>query len=286
MLPESLSQIGPIATLTRIIPGYSSLAITPMVAVLTVITLSLYGVRVLQSWRGLAISFIAAASLLTRSVSYPTSHTLQTPLARLNLPPEILSQKFVDAHPFLVSPSFNVFSSFNYLPLFHPEKTLSESRKIAIPFERLLTQSSPLTDERILKKAFDGSEATRWSPKEGGQRGGEWLTFPLPPTTPLDGIGLLTGPYVTDFPRGLTVTHQPECDGPPEKNELLFSAPHWLGPLKKTDDGYPYFGGEEEVRIPFPHSITGGCLKVEQTGFSESFDWSVTEVIGLQVEGT
>ena len=58
----------------------------------------------------------------------------------------------------------------------------------------------------------------------------------------------------------------------------VISYPKWLGAIRHTDLGYPYFASQSDVRIVFPHAVKAKCILIEQIGESSQFDWSIVGI--------
>ncbi|MCB0338967.1 MAG: hypothetical protein KDD53_05155, partial [Bdellovibrionales bacterium] len=64
----------------------------------------------------------------------------------------------------------------------------------------------------------------------------------------------------------------------PDRLKIYAEYPKWLGSAKFTRDGYPYYAGQSKVKIVFAESQRVQCLRIEQTGKSNNFDWSVSDL--------
>ena len=63
-----------------------------------------------------------------------------------------------------------------------------------------------------------------------------------------------------------------------EADVELFSQSTWLGALRWTPTGYPYFGGQADVSIDLPEAVTVRSLRFEQISSHDTFDWSIHEI--------
>jgi hypothetical protein len=133
----------------------------------------------------------------------------------------------------------------------------------------------------------DRNIATRWSPGGGAQHGTEWIYVYLPEPQTIHGIELVTGPFHTDFARGIRVSSALHCKqqvrSPTEVSfDSLLEVSEWEGSISMTTDGYPYFGGQGGGRMYFRSPTVARCLLIEQTARFPGFDWSIAEVRTLR----
>ena len=117
---------------------------------------------------------------------------------------------------------------------------------------------------------FDKDRSTRWSPGRP-QEGTEevQLFFPLPIS--IEGLMLSPGNYSSDFPRGIRIE---ECGD----SIALAEIPRWLGSIKQTDEGFPYFSRQSTVIIPLENRGPVHCLSIHQTARDAVYDWSIAEL--------
>jgi hypothetical protein len=120
---------------------------------------------------------------------------------------------------------------------------------------------------------IDGSRHTRWHSGDAGQTGEELLQIRFRTPTKIRGVELDPGEYTTDFPRGLLIRGG-SCDESQAKTFAFY--PSWQGALSFTPLGFPFFAGQDAVRVFFDHEELIECLFIRQTSKS-SFNWSVAE---------
>lgn len=135
-------------------------------------------------------------------------------------------------------------------------------------------------NEDLLRKIFDRNPKTRWSPKTGEQRGGEYLELSFPESVTLHGIELSPGAFSSDYPRGIRFDAWLECADRAHPISS-FTVEPWNGPIEVTIDGFPYIGPPNHVRLMLPVPAEGRCFRLTQTGKAQ-FDWSVAS---LKVSG-
>lgn len=126
--------------------------------------------------------------------------------------------------------------------------------------------------------AIDNNIATRWSTK-GPQKGGEVFKIKIAPKVDLAKLVLNLGQNRSDFPRGLKI----EAADIVGNKIILFDKHDWLGPVKFSPDGYPYFGPQADVEVIFEKPQETTELIITQTGSDATYDWSIAE-IGLYAD--
>lgn len=149
-------------------------------------------------------------------------------------------------------------------------------------FGARIAASANTTGAQLLLSPTRGQ---RWSPGGGVQRGTEWLAIRLAAPTPLVGVALSSGPYATDFARGLVIAAAETCpeswlsapDSQGASLRLLIAINHWMGPILLTPNKLPYYGPLPEMTVHFPRETVTQCLYVQQTGRATN-DWSLTSV--------
>lgn len=290
VLPEHLSQIMPLAALSRTVPGLFFIPLAPFFSALGIFFLAcaLHAARsdfLMALLTGVAVF---ASPLATYSNQDPQ------PLCSA---PELLSQQFQQADEFkhrdkaacpaellkvLISPSSQIVRNEGAW-IIARRSHLQSLRTRGLKRLTVELAASSNSDKQALQQVFDGKPDTRWSPKKGRQEGGnsEWLAFRLEKPVLTSGLEISPGSFRTDFPRGLRIMVASECAALPEKEEGLtsvFDQLPWQGEIKFTSSGYPYYGGQSEVRAYFREDTNVQCIKIFQTGQTPNFDWSVSRV--------
>lgn len=262
--PESIAHISPIAAFSRVVPGMIFLSLTSLVAALAL----MFGV-----WGccTAGVEVIAATSLFLLSL---LPHTRE---------PSVSAAEFSPAEmKILASPSYAVIRSYGIGTL--KKRTLYQAAKeFPLTADVATASAFPRSEERSMERMLDPKPNSRWTPQQGRQLGNEWLHITL--REPLTFIGIEVDPgalYKTDFPRGIRISANDSCsDAPsdrPSGYRVLFEQKEWQGALRFTSDGFPYYGGQGEVRAYFPEAVTTRCILVEQIGHDEHFDWSIASV--------
>ncbi len=122
----------------------------------------------------------------------------------------------------------------------------------------------------------DRNRDTRWSAERGRQFGDEWIRIRFKRPLRLLGLELDPGSFVTDFPSGIEIVAPTDCSG--NEGASILSIPRWMGPLRRTPQGYLYYGDERAVQIRFAETQTVQCLLIRQTADNRPVDWSVAEL--------
>lgn len=129
------------------------------------------------------------------------------------------------------------------------------------------------------KRLYDGNPRTRWTSGTGRQKGGEWLAIRFAAPVPVEALKLESGRFGGDYPRGVRIRSAAECaEGETPSGTVVFEERRWIGPVLRTEEGFPYLGPEQEVLLPFSHMAISQCLFIEQTG-SAPLDWSIAELL-------
>lgn len=270
-MDESLSSIMPLQALTRVIPGLFLFPLAPLVLAFGVFS-------ALQASFHLR-SRLAAASIWLALVLPITSGFRAGAL----LPPHIdslVQQAEREGDPTLTrlvtSPSQEALRVLGWANV--ERRTANTLSKRHISTMSVTVESS---HPETLSALADHNRQTRWSAAKGSQSGGEWLRLRFSSPTRVNGLLLVTGPFESDFPRGLRVQFGNSCHEYPAlltAPQIAFESPSWQGRVQLTKAGYPYFAGQEDVDLLFPSTIETDCLLIEQTA-EASFDWSVAELL-------
>jgi len=288
LLPQNLSQIMPLATINRLSSFVFYLPLLPTAAALFLFWFWSFA---LASGRGVYLVGLGALFVFS-----PLKH--EGWLNLTSLKPGVFQgidasrswneYKTRLAHgeagvssnkDILLSPSYHVINLSGLWIL--DEKSLFEREG----FEPLEPGFAFFTDylgrqgEDLL--ALDpANRGIRWGARSTGQRGNEWLHVRFKEPQRIRGVELVTDRFFSDFPRGILVAAKESCPTQVEAEgfKSVQHLPMWNGPILFTPAGYPYFGGQDQVKIIFPAPLTAQCLMFRQTGKSSFFSWSVTEL--------
>jgi hypothetical protein len=254
-LSENFAQIAPLQSLARLLPELNLIPLAPIV--LSIILTGLILILMLTSLNSIIGAFFGLAFGLIVVTSGP--HSVLDAQTE-NLPIEWNN-----------SPSRFVTTFFSPQVL----KNANSNWKKFRPKANSIKASSSNTAPVEVKLFIDRDKKTRWSPETGKQSGNEWLMLELSKPQKVIGIELQTGEFITDFPRGLRVKVADNCSDSELKTKVNF--PEWQGHPKFTENGFPYFSAQRDVTVFFSEEIEASCFRIEQTGKSNSFDWSVAE---------
>lgn len=122
-------------------------------------------------------------------------------------------------------------------------------------------------------RAVDGKKETSWHTARA-QRPGDYFEVELCAPQEISRITLSVGRRFSDFPRGIQILAS--ADG--ENFDSLFTQENWLGPLKWTEEGYPYLGPQSDVTLDFEQAKQIKKLRFVQIGHEPNFDWSIAEI--------
>lgn len=271
-LPDSWALIGPIASVSRLLPWGTYYALTAISLGFVAWLLGMVWVAAPRKWMAYGM---AALALYSISSAAPT---LYRPFLQ-----QYVATKDMDLRRILCSPSAAVIRHF---AVSHPNlvrdlsemKTLGRKRGVDVTTLGATISLSPELVSKDFTETKPAETYWRWSTRRGKQLGDEVLTIRFPSPTTIRGVEFDPGNYSTDFPRGLTVRGG-DCDGGPTR--ILSENPSWQGSLSFTPRAYPYLSPRSQVRVFFSQTETVSCLFAHQTG-QATFDWSVSRVRVIQ----
>ena len=286
LLPETVALTLPTHTLQRLLPGQTFLPWNTTAIGLCSLVLGgllttvapLFGPLLLVLAVAASKAFVLAPSLsMVLAVPYATKSSEE--LVEVIYSP-LASQ---EEKKFLLSPSAQLPLHFRYLFFPHGQFDYQAAKSIAalqpIRIKKILRSisSTPTTSAPLVSLLTDKNVQTRWSPGGGAQIPGQSLRLEFSEPQRFSGVSMETGEFITDYPRGVRVTIPTECLTP---NSIggSWEFPTWRGPLRFSEDGYPYFGHLGDVTIAFGVEVTARCVVIEQTGRDPYYDWSVTEI--------
>lgn len=275
LLPESLSQIAPLATLSRIVPHLFFINVTPLLLVITALALTWSAPHATRALLPLGLIALMSPTFWQRQSMEPVKSLVAAPST-------LTRAQGWDS--LVISPSYAALKHLGFWPL--PEMQRVQNAHSAMPEPGSFSISAS-SQPQLLPLILDRDFETRWSSSNALQQGQEWLLLRFANPTQLDGVYLKLGDFITDFPRAFTISAADSCKATqpatiahPRSSAAfaeVISTSRWEGPLGYTPSGHPYFGLQSDVRIDFPKQITTRCLLIEQTG-KASFDWSVAEL--------
>jgi hypothetical protein len=284
MLPQNIALIGPIQTITRLVPGLFFFTLTPIIAAIVTFSLalctsltnfkanlSLFSFFILHAIFGILLYSQTdhISSLLIPNEKYLAYKDYQ----QLPLEEKFNEEDLSTFRKIIFSPSYPVINHFGLSTSINAKQI--DSFNWTNPSQDSLSfrVSGGEGSENIL----DINPTTRWSSGTGQQTGNEWIEIVFNQPQLIKGLSLDTGDFTSDFPRALNIEIEkslPLDDSSLHFNETIFNQA-WLGPLRFTEDGYPFFGSQSEVEIVFPEVKEIQRIKIAQTGKSKNFDWSI-----------
>ena len=274
-MPEYLSAWSPGSSFRRIIPGLplevSNVVLLPLFFLFGIVAqLQYILVAILQTPDSVSSNCKVLGSLLTLSV-------ILLSLAWGALPTESLN-KYFHAQPVV-----SAADSMKYSPSGYVIETISSSLSNvdeASKHRRDTLEAINLTGANISAsvrnefafKMTDGQVDTIWSTGRAAQKG-DWILLDLQESKKVAAIELSPGKAHTDFPRGLAI--YVSSDG--SNYAKIFRQDDWQGEVRWTKRGYPYFVGQQFVKINLPGEIVTRFIRIEQTAQTELYNWSISE---------
>lgn len=278
---SGLGETSPLRTLGRIVPGLGFVPLLPLTVALSV-TFFVIGstlaqrvlpIIVVSLW---LIGFSVDTGRVTWRWDSPPGSIQRSDLGVVRAADDILSGR-VGASPklqaALLSPSAGLIGREG---LWVIDGSPEESRTTWHPGAPHIAQVEVSHRPDASAALIDNEPKTRWSASRGLQVGDEFVRLTFREPLQVSGVMLDTGPYQTDYPGGVRIVGRARCDD--ATTTELFVAPQWLGPIRRTESGLPFYGPKGNVAILFPSATTIGCLDVSQIGRGRPFDWSITEI--------
>ncbi|MCB0323424.1 MAG: hypothetical protein KDD69_07610, partial [Bdellovibrionales bacterium] len=259
------AQAMPLQAIRRIVPGWLFLPLSTVTAA-SMLMLASFSLIIAGRWRSLAV-FVLLAGVFTSLPRTASSH----------IPADESVERFASV---VISPSYQVVRD-NGVWILRDREAIQSMRSLALPPETRLQASSHL---EALTNVLDQDRSTRWSSERGFQTGDEWLLIELPEARPVRGIALRAERFYTDYPRGLAIEISKACDSASAEFQAVARHPSWLGAIRYTDAGFPYYLPSHQVEVVFPESVSARCIRVLQIAQDRHYDWSVDSV-ELLIEG-
>ncbi len=292
-LTEPFSQIGPLASLSRIVPGLFMIPLTPLALALCLFVMSLI-LFLASSWK-FTVNFLLILVILGVFHKWNIEDFQTLPFLRDNRYLTATSQALSSipaqnakiSKAAILSPSLYLVREVGESSLENQVKYASATFHDLRKSDVVLSASHNNTQESLAVIIDKDRYKNRWSPLKGMQTGDEWLHAAFKNTKSLDGIILSSGAYVADFPRGVRISIAKNCKDTfsmtdKKDYQVVVDYPSWQGEIKFTESGFPYFAGQDKVKIFFPQAVLARCLLIEQTAESPSYDWSVTGISLLE----
>lgn len=263
-LPENLSAVGPLQSISRIVPGGAFISIVPGFFALSLLAVLLSCFNdTQQSVRYHIFSLLCCACVLLLGFRIP-------PFLVQLVPSEVPESE----KRFISSISLPVYQTYGTSVVHAYRSSVVNPRTVEAEF-------FDLRDNSLITSLDDGAVETRWSLPSNTLADvsvrGIKVAFKQPTT--LNRMALRLGPFRTDFPGSLLVKGSSDCGSPLQSWKVLFEVKKWLGPIEFTGEGYPYYGAENKVWFPLPDAREIQCLAILQPTVRGYFDWSIAEIV-------
>ncbi len=268
LLPEPITEISPLLSLSRVVPWASYYALPSILLSIAALLTGIIICSVTPVW----------ISVLT-SLSFCIVSTLVSPHHLQPLRYDSITRIAPQLAPALQSPSSAIIRNFqedspNLLSNLHRTEEILKNQPINIAKIGATVTIEPYPAPATIKRARRKEPQGRWSTRTGSQIGNELLKISLPKSMTIRGIELDPGRYFSDYPRGLHIVGN-DCSS--ENFTTLTKINNWHGTLRLTPLGLPFYDVPHHVRIVFPKTHTVQCISVRQTGRA-SVDWSVAKI--------
>ena len=287
-LPESIVQILPLSTINRLIPHFFFFPLVVPAAAMAWLFLLLHLCR-----RGAVLSTMGAVLVLLLIPYADTggelrSGALQHPWAQrafheFEQAVQVEPAKAAYYHQVLCSPSLHILNKYGFWLAVQRERLAQAAFVPLRDFDpNVQLDAFKNNSPEQLDAVIDRSSESRWCNSAAEQKGGEWFAFRFSAPRRIGGLSLSPGAgYISDFPRGLRLTIKRNCGSLSEDAagyDTIAEFPEWEGRIAATPEGFPYHTSESRVEVIFPELHEVQCLRIEQTGATPSFDWSISEI--------
>ncbi len=269
IIPAKLSQIAPIATLGRIIPGLFFFSLAPLFLALGVVFL----LMALCAHKAYSVKIVAIVVGVCGIAFYQGEFVT----ARIGACAPIRGST-EENQKYILSPSYALLREYGLKIL--DRKSDFERVKFKAPqnLNAVISASHKLGEVKLMS---DGNQKTRWYSGSGKQKGDEWIYLEFNNLYPITGLKLDVGAFEGDFPRGLAIFADSVCESDPMKQRWqnpIFETKDFQGEIGFTEDGYPFYYAQSRVAWRANKPVNVSCLFIRQIGKSDHFDWSVTEL--------
>lgn len=268
LLPEPITAISPLLSISRIVPWASYYALPSILLAMAALLTGIIICLVTPPW----------ISVLT-SLSFCVVSTLVSPHHLQPLRYDSISRKAPQLASALQSPSSAIIRNLqgdspNLLSNLRRTEEILGNQPINIVKLGATVTIEPHPTPATIEQARRREPQGRWSTRTGSQKGNEVLKISLPKSMTIRGIDLDPGRYFSDYPRGLHIVGN-DCSS--ENSTTLTTINNWHGALRLTPLGLPFYDVPHHVRIVFPKTHNVRCLTVKQTGRAP-VDWSVAKI--------
>ena len=242
----------------RVIPGLATLPFVwdlSLIFIILILMLSMQYSKINNSLLSLAIFLL---------IVFPATY-LKFPM----LEPEILAENGSFLEQVKKSPSAFVLDYWGDGIL----ETKNKSYTKLIPGKDYNYLATANVGSEFISKVFDDNLLTRWTSGQT-QSGNETINVKFSRELEISRINLNGGDHYADFPRGLRV----EVEDARGLRQVIFDKTNWLGPVRFSPRGFPYFGPQGIVEVTLPKPVKVVTLFLSQLGNDTKYNWSITEL--------
>jgi hypothetical protein len=241
VLPESLSEIAPISTLSRMVPGLFN---APLTTVCIAISMSLLLLLATHSTEKIVATF-CLLSITLSSFSHET-------LIKFN------------------TSNFQFFQAPSQSPLMIATPWLKAIKRNNKPTVLINISTVECYPEQNCSFIIDKRKQKRWFSQR--QIGKEYIRLRTSSEALIHGIILNHGNFETDFARVLSIT---DC----QSQRVVLPPYRWPGALYETSRHILYFKPQTVPvsTILLAQPVRTSCLEVRQLGTELNYDWSLVE---------
>lgn len=269
-LPTALSIIAPLQTLQRVLPGMLQIPLAAPCLGVSII-LAAHG---LSNLPGVVTSLIFLVSTLLHPSVFQL--TLAPEMKRLLREYEVLREeepkRATALRKLMISPSLQVVARYgSWITELEGirDDFRSPGRLVARTFSSI--EGDVESSHRVL---YDRNSSTRWTSSGAVQRPDTRLCMEFRQPLKIRGVEASPGAFHSDFPRGIAIEAGETC----QASRVVEKRAPWLGTIKFTEDGYPYYSHQGEVKVVLTEPVEAGCVCIVQTENFAGHDWSVAEL--------
>lgn len=280
LVSETITQIGPLHSLARIIPG---VIFIPLVVIVIAVSLVLMA-ELFSGWSFTdGLIFLGIGLLLyyfhEKDAKVPYLMATGPEPAWSQMPATMTEQEKKKYDKIILSPSLAVINQhglevlkrcdfvrqLNYQPISNFNHHINASHK-----------------PRLVRQALTKGSKSRWTRGNGKQVGNEWIHLFFSEPQVIGGLKVSPGSFHSDFPRGIKIDISTDCKADQKdfsEYSSVFLRNPWVGEINFTEKCFPYIESEGTVSIPFKEQVKAQCLLISQIGQTEKYDWSVTKIM-------
>ncbi|MGI6681220.1 MAG: discoidin domain-containing protein [Bdellovibrionota bacterium] len=264
-LPINISIIMPFKAIWRTVPSIYTFSLYPIFLFFILFTFFIFTILNLKNFIFIYLLNIILSVLVSFNNFKPLliSDTATNFMSNV-IKGDLLNSEFKNI---ILSPSSSTIKAlgFQYLT----KKDIVFNKRMQRNIKILNPTLSSNYGENTLKQILDRNPKSRYSTLKTRQDGDEWIKISLPKSYSIHGVILDTGDYRTDFPTSILIT---TCDDKKIAEQVN------LGQIEYTSLGYPYYGGQSNMKIVFEDIVKTDCIKIYQTGKNKHYEWSIAKI--------